>query len=59
MREGVGEHAKLLDTIHHGRGFVLDEFRDEGRRADRDTDARDSLHVDDIIGLILVQLEHV
>ena len=59
MGEGVGEYAQLPDIIHHGRGFVLDEFRDEGRRADRDTNARDSLYLDDILGLIPVQLEHV
>lgn len=41
MVEGVGEHAQLPDIINHGRGFALDECRDEGRRADRDTDARD------------------
>ena len=30
MGEGIGEHAQLPDIINHGRGFVLDECRDEG-----------------------------
>ena len=59
MGEWVREHAQLPDVINHGRGFGLDECRDEFRRADRDTDTRDSLHLDDILGLILVHMEHV
>jgi hypothetical protein len=40
MGEKVGEHAQLPGIIDHGRSFVLDKRRDEGRRADRDTNAR-------------------
>ena len=48
MGEGIGEHAQLPDLIDHGQCFVLDKYRDEGRRAERDIDARDFIHLDDI-----------
>ena len=56
---GIRQYLQLLDVLNHFPGFVGNEGMHKSRRPDGDSYADHTIHLHDVVGRIVVNLEDV